>query len=610
MVKALAWIPTKRLVPLKLKLVLCLITSLLFSGALMAQTQLSASVDRSKIYEMDTLNLTVEGEIDVDFSFGGLMNFGLNQTEKPDTSAIEKNFEILDTQQSYNMQSINGEAKAKVLWRYTLAPKQTGILEIPPIKFKDTETKALQITVLEGKAPKNSNEPPVVFLEVETDKTDAYVQEQIIYTLRLYTQGLINGELSEPSSPDAIIEPFGEQKKYYRMAFNQRYEVVERQYLIFPQKSGMLEISQQEFQGVTIKHGRRTRIRDVSDPIQMTIKAPPASFTGKTWLPATSLFINEEWKGDPSSVKVGDSLSRKIVLSSLGLLGSALPPATMNQSRYFKLYTDKPQIETVQHENGAQATRIDSFAIVALKEGEIELDEIRIPWWDIVNDVERVAIIPASRLNIIRNPDLPLNPQNTPDTQQASGIENQIDSRSPDSAEKAAGEALSAQTEMNQSHLWQTISAIIFIVWLLSCLFFYRKVAELKSHLDARPFPIPAALPDEKRLYEQAVKAIKTGDKNLIQAVISWLESFEDLRPSVFKTISLQNVKTIDADLHRNLSNYEALLYSGNASTSAFDFQSLLDALKSFRQKKLKTVDQAKGAESIIKKRRLEPFYK
>jgi len=370
------------------------------------------------------------------------------------------------------MQSINGQSRAKVLWRYTLAPRQAGILEIPPIKFKDAQTKALQVTVIEGTAPKNSSVPPSVFLEVETDKTEAYVQEQIIYTLRLYTQGLINGELSEPSSPDAIIEPFGEQKKYYRMAFNQRYEVVERQYLIFPQKSGQLEIAQQEFQGVTIKQGRRTRIRDMSESIQMTIKAPPASFSGKTWLPATSLFINEEWQGDPSSVKVGDSLSRKIVLSSLGLLGSALPPATMNESRYFKLYTDKPEIETVQHESGAQATRVDSFAIVALNEGEIQLDEVRIPWWDIVNDVERVATIPASKLNIVRNPDIALNTQSPANAQQTQSLTSQTEPLNMAAKEQTSEQADSVQTEPLNSHLWQTLSAIIFAVWLLSCWYF------------------------------------------------------------------------------------------------------------------------------------------
>ena len=198
-----------------IQLILLTFLSMISSSAF-AETQLNASVDRSKIYEMDTLNLTIQGQVDIDFSFGGLMNFGLGQNESPEIVGLDKDFEILDRQQSYNMQSVNGESKAQVLWRYTLAPKGSGVLEIPSAKYKDAETQAIQITVIEGKSPKNTSEPPAIFLEVETDKQTAYVQEQIIYTLRLYTQGLVNGELTDPSLTDAIIEPFGEQKKYYR----------------------------------------------------------------------------------------------------------------------------------------------------------------------------------------------------------------------------------------------------------------------------------------------------------------------------------------------------------------------------------------------------------
>ena len=146
-----------------IRLILLTLLSML-SLSIFAETQLNASVDRSSIYEMDTLNLTIQGQVDIDFSFGGLMNFGLGQSEAPEINGLDKDFEILDTQQSYNMQSINGESKAQVLWRYTLAPKKTGVLEIPVAKYKDAETKAIQVTVLEGKAPRNASEPPAIFL--------------------------------------------------------------------------------------------------------------------------------------------------------------------------------------------------------------------------------------------------------------------------------------------------------------------------------------------------------------------------------------------------------------------------------------------------------------
>ena len=84
--------------------------------SVMAETTLTASVDRNKIYESDTLNLIIMGEIEMDFSLGGIMNFGRNQLEAPNTDALSKDFEILDQKQSYNMQSMNGATTAQVTW--------------------------------------------------------------------------------------------------------------------------------------------------------------------------------------------------------------------------------------------------------------------------------------------------------------------------------------------------------------------------------------------------------------------------------------------------------------------------------------------------------------
>lgn len=595
-----------------LKLLLLTFLNLL-SLVSFAETQLNASVDRSKIYEMDTLNLTIQGQVDVDFSLGGLMNFGLGKSESPEIVGLEEDFEILDTQQSYNMQSINGESKAQVLWRYTLAPKNAGVLQIPAAKYKGAETKPVQVTVIAGKAPKNASEPPALFLEVETDKQEAYVQEQIIYTLRLYTQGLINGELSEPTSNDAIIEPFGEQKKYYRMAFNQRYEVVERQYLLFPQKSGSLTIDEQTFQGVSLKHGRRTRLKDISEAIELSIKPPASSFSGKHWLPATSLFLNEQWQGDIDKLQVGDSVTRIIELSALGLLGTSLPPITINDSPLYKLYVDKPQTESIQHESGAQAKRTDSFAIVAIKDGEIKLDEIRIPWWDTVNDVERVAIIPAKTFNIAINPQIPA--QASVPAQPFINLQDSTSSINEETHEPTQAQSLNIPTavqisESGQNHLWQSIAGILLLLWIVTCFYFYKKVSSLKASLKALPFPKQPSDTSEKQKFNVAINSVKSNDKRITQAVINWLNHY-NTENNTFK--SLQDIKVIAPPIYELLSTYEELAYS-NKQTAAFDKDTLTHELKDFRDKNLATLTSNSKAfeekRSNFKAQELEPFYK
>jgi hypothetical protein len=590
---------------------LSLISSLVFS-----ETQLNATVDRSKIYEMDTLNLTIESQEDIEGILGSLMNFGLDRGEAPEILNLDKDFEVLGMNRSYSIQSINGESKTQVLWKYTLAPKSSGVLEIPVAKYKDAKTQAIQITVIEGKASKNASEPPAIFLEVETDKQTAYVQEQIIYTLRLFTQGLVNGELTDPSLTDAIIEPFGEQKKYYKMAFNQRYEVIERQYLIFPQKSGSLTIGEQTFQGVSLKNGRRTRMKDISEAIELTIKPPASSFTGKNWLPATSLFLNEQWQGEIDNLKVGESLTRKIELSALGLLGSALPPISMNENSLFKLYIDKPQTESFEHESGAQAKRTDSFAIVAIKDGTISLDEIRIPWWDTVNDVEREAIIPARTVSIAVNPQIPTQ-ANRPNQQvidlQGNSMTNHGTITNDVLEKELTNNPTSMQSsEVEQSHLWQTATGILFILWLSTAAYFYKQVSLLKGKLNAIPLPKKGAETSEKTKFSAAITAIKNDDKRMMQDILGWLNTYQISLGLSNNINSLQDIKVMAPIIYELLTSHEESFYSKNKS-KILDKDKLINCLKDFREKNLSNLSDntnvSSRKKSKFKAQKLESFY-
>jgi oxygen tolerance protein BatD len=390
--------------PLALLLTLVLA---LFSPQLLADTNdLEVSVDRSQIYQDETIDLTIIGHLELKLDFGSLWNLRNLELPQPELGKLSEHFDIIDQQQKYNIQSINGKNDATIKWVYTLAPKQTGALTIPEIEHDDHRSKPISIKVLEGRASDNDGRPPLVFLEAEVDKQTAYVQEQITYTLRLYTVGQPNGDLSNPEVTDAIIEKIGDQTKDYRMRHNQRYEVIERKFLIFPQKSGELSIPPIAFNGSIIdtRARRRVRAHDTSPQIKVNVLPPAAAFTGKTWLPAISLNLSEKWDTPPENVAVGDAFTRTISIQALGLLGSALPPLFPNDKPAdidgFKQYPDQPNTESMEHQAGVQSSRTVSIAMVAVNEGAVTLPEIKIPWWDTVNQVERVAVIPSREISI------------------------------------------------------------------------------------------------------------------------------------------------------------------------------------------------------------------
>ena len=568
----------------------CLILIFLMASALpiVAETTLTASVDRNKIYETDTINLIIMGEIEMDFSLGGIMNFGRSQLEAPNTDDLNQDFEILDQKQSYNMQSINGDTTAQVTWSYSLAPKRTGSLKIPAVKYKDAESNELTISVLKGKAPQDANNPPQVFLEATIDKSAAYVQEQVIYTLRLYSADrLASGELSVPESNDAIIEALGDTKKYFRMAHNRRYEVRERQYLVFPQKSGELTIDAQSFNGLLIdtQNRRRVRVREFTEPMSIDIKSPPSSFTGDIWLPATSLYLSEKWGTEPDNLMVGDSITRTLEIKALGLLGSALPPIGINKMPGLKIYPDLPDVESQQHESGAQSIRQESFALVAVSASKITLPEIRIPWWDTLNDVERVAVIPAHTFNISVNPEVQ-NLVQAPQTVPEPIIDQSPTLITPASIEPESTKPEIQLTKAPNNQFWYTIIVLILLGWICTTLLLLKKRVSTDSNETTFN-----AEPELAMLYKNLCEAIKKDNHEMPKHLILWASKFSIATHLDIQIQSLNDLEKLNETIYAQAKAFETQLYAGESTIkhNIYDKALLLQHIKTLVKASSKT---------------------
>jgi len=554
-----------------------------------AETTLSASIDRNKIYETDTLNLLVIGDIDMEFSFNGLMNFGRNQIQAPEIIGLEKDFDILDQQQKYNMQSINGETQAQVTWTYTLAPKRSGTLTIPKAVYKNAESKPIQVSVVKGKAPTDASNPPRVFIETEVDKHQAYVQEQVLYTIRLYAaDNLAGGDLSVPESNDAIIETLGETRKYYRMAYNQRYEVRERQYLLFPQKSGELVIAPQTFNGMMIdsRKRRRVRIRESSGPVTIQVKQPPASFTGDIWLPATEFSLSETWDVEPEQIVAGDSFSRTLEINALGLLGSALPPIGMDDSKGLNVYPDQPFVESREHASGANAIRRQTIALVAVSPTTVRLPEIRIPWWDTINDVEQMAIIPARTLNIKPNPSVVSQMQNNTPYAVAPDQTTAVTPSTRNISDSTTGKKQNnAPIEDNNQTLYMII-VLLIIGWLGTTWWLLRHPNRtIEQGRQAKPNSLPG------NPYQQLLDAIKKDQADMPKHLVQWVQlmltqTSRTSSGSTIRILSLHDLENVDQELYQLALAYEQQLYSQIPDKGGYDKKRMLQCIKKLVAKK------------------------
>ena len=167
-----------------------------------AVAEVRAHLDRDRVYVGDPVTLVIESS-------------GASSGD-PDLSPLKKDFRILGTATSTQFSFVNGRTSNRTTWTVQLGPLQLGKLRIPPIQVGAEQTAALELEVTEVPEQVSAQQSEHLFLEAEVDIGDhAYVQQQIPYTLRFYSDDtVVSGELRAPQPKDALIRHLGNDRHY------------------------------------------------------------------------------------------------------------------------------------------------------------------------------------------------------------------------------------------------------------------------------------------------------------------------------------------------------------------------------------------------------------
>ncbi len=326
--------------------------------------------------------------------------------------------------------------------------------------------------------------PPAepVFLEVQAEPSNPYVQSQVIYTARLfYTALLLEGSLDAPDPPHASIERLGEDSAYDLIRNGQRYRVIERRYAIFPEKSGELIIPPIRMHG-RVREGadyesspgrlslQSRSIQLASQTLSLQVRPRPDNYRGDYWLPATEVSLREEWPGQSSAWRVGEPATWILKIAAKGLSATQLPALLPPESGAVRIYPEQPILATRSDGNGIDAYREQRLAIIPTQAGELTLPEIRLSWWDTRQDKERVAILPARKITVL--PAVEPAPALLPSPKMALSS----DKLTP----------LAESVSHLQEIYWPGVSALVFGLWLITLLAWWRA---------RRPRTVPPATP-------------------------------------------------------------------------------------------------------------------
>ncbi|WP_101760424.1 BatD family protein [Oceanicoccus sp. KOV_DT_Chl] len=536
----------------------------IFSLVLLCQPLLAdpiAKIDRSVIAVDDTLSLTIRVDKAGSFASG------------PDLSPLENDFHILGNSQSSRHMIRNGQSESWTEWAITLMPKRQGQLVIPPLTIDGEKTQAIVINVQPSVPHSASNMQPI-FLESEISADTVYVQQQLIFTLRIFQSiQLDNMNISEPEFDNAAIEKLA-QNSFQRRIQNTPYRVHELRYAIFPQQSGELIIPELVFtanetigrRSVFSLPGQGKAMRKMTQQHRVSVKQPPSNYKGQQWLPADSIKLVETWSSSPGNIRVGDSITRTLTINAEGLLGSQLPPFKFESIEGAKLYPDQGNTETTATDNGVIATRSDSVAIIPTREGKLQLPEVSLSWWDSKAQKTRIATIPASTLNV------------------KPSLESATSSSTPLAVNHSQPASnITAPVVMHgDTHLWQTVSAVLASGWLLTLLLWWYMQRGNKPAIEIET---RSSEPEsEKKAFKHLTQVCRANDISKVRAaMVSWANQY-------WPEQSIQSLQDIiDTSGHASLSNVlmqlDNQLYGSNKGSSDWNGEGLLSVLKLVKEK-------------------------
>lgn len=526
-----------------------------------------ASIDRSVIAIDDTLTLTIRIAETVLFS-------------GPDTSVLEKDFKVLGTSQSSRHTIVNGQAQSTTEWIITLAPRRLGNLEIPPISVGSEITGRLTVQVEDAPVHSAMTDDPV-FMESEVNNDQVYVQQQLLFTVRIYVAiQLDNLALSDIEMDQALVEKL-EQSSFQRRINNRIYRVHEIVYGIYPQQSGTVTIPEMVFTANEVSRqrsvfslpGQGRPVRRLTQQHQIRVLPTPTEFlrrANNAWLPASDIQLAETWSTNPDELRVGDSVTRSVSLKARGLLGTQLPPIEFSSVNNARFYPDQGNIENELTAQGASAVRTDSVAIIPTAEGTLELPAINISWWDTDTNTIRTATLPARSLAVKPAP---------------AGSQSMAQPLAADHSVDYTNPPLATAAPVAGAWAWQLGTALFACLWLATLWLLWR--AQHRTQ-DKVPPPVTTESDNEKQAFKRLLNSCTEGDPATIRnALVGWGKNLWPNQP--IHSLADIEKRCQQKSLVKFFRQLDSYLYGRDASAAALDRKELIGLLTRMRTAELES---------------------
>lgn len=267
--------------------------------------------------------------------------------------------------------------------------------------------------------------PAAVFMEIEAEPERPYLYARVRYRVRILARvPLRQAVLSEPSADGAVIRRIGEDRRSDLERDGVRYRVLERLYAIVPQRIGALRVGAPRLSAAVPAESlapiRKTEPADGPAPVferletvvrvgpELVLDVRPIPIDSlSSWLPAESLSVAEQWRPAREEIRVGEPLTRTLLIEASGLLAGSIPTLTAEEIEGFRVYSQVPAVREQVSGDDLLVTAEFKQTLVPTLAGAWEVPAVRLPWWSLGMDEARQASLPARQVRVIDAPYAP-----------------------------------------------------------------------------------------------------------------------------------------------------------------------------------------------------------
>lgn len=367
--------------------------------ALPAGAVTRAWLDRDSIDAGDAVTLNIETD---------------QRGAEPDYSPLRGGFGLGAKNANQQMQVTNGSVTIRALFGVVITPRQTGEIIVPAIRVGNERTEPLRLQVVAtavdagapgaaGASAARGNEE--AFVETQVDDPQPYVQQSVGVVVRLYyaTQ-LASGELDLQAPDGASLQRVGDDVSSAKAVNGRQYNVVERRYLLVPERSGRLVVPPARFNGRAVggffddyfgRGNGELNARSASIPLQ--VRAQPAN-APQPWLPLRSLTLR--YTSTPQRATAGEAAQIVVEASARGATQAQFPELPTPSVPDAQVFAEPAQYEERFVDGSPQLRLTRRYSIVPNRAGPLLIPGLQVAWWDVRAAAAKTASLPDLTLDV------------------------------------------------------------------------------------------------------------------------------------------------------------------------------------------------------------------